>query len=98
LGKSDIAKHRTSYQAASSEKEYVTFSVSPLSTVLSPPVKSPAENKMPDVPLFTLASNAPATTVPFTNIANELGLAELEITDGSAVVAVPNVTALRLPV
>ena len=74
----------------------MTFSVSPLSTSLSPPVKSPAENKMPEVPLATVHRNAPPTvTVAF--MANDDGDAELVVTDGLAVVAVPNVTALREP-
>ena len=60
-------------------------------------MKSPAENKTPEVPVATLHKNAPATVaVPL--MANEEGAAELVITDGLAVVADPNVTAFRLPV
>lgn len=72
--------------------------MSPLSTVLFPPEKLPAENNTPDVPEDTEHKNAPATTVLFTNMANDDGEPELSITEGSAVVAVPKVTALRLPV
>ena len=41
----------------------MTFSVSPFATSLSPPVKSPSENRTPDVPDATVAKNAPATVV-----------------------------------
>ena len=71
--------------------------MSPDATDLSPPVKSPAENKTPEVPEATLHKNAPAiVAVPL--IANEEGDAEFVITDGLAVVAEPKVTTLRLPV
>ena len=71
--------------------------MSPDATDLSPPVKSPAENKTPEVPVATLHKNAPAiVAVPL--MAKDEGDAELVITDGFAVVAEPNVTALRLPV
>jgi hypothetical protein len=63
---------------------------------LSPPVKSPPENRTPEVPVATLAKNAPAiTAVPV--IVKDEGEAELLMTDGFAVVAAPKVTALRLP-
>ena len=75
---------------------YVTFKVSPEATDLSPPVKSPAENKTPEVPVATLVKNAPAiVAVPV--IAKEDGEAEFVITYGLAVVAEPKVTDLRLP-
>ena len=74
----------------------MTFNVSPDATDLSPPVKSPAENKMPEVPEATLHKNAPEiVAVPV--MANEEGDAELVITDGFALVAEPKVTALRFP-
>ena len=74
----------------------MTFNVSPLSTSLSPPVKSPAENKIPEVPLSTVHRNAPAiVTVAF--MTNYAGEAEFEITEGLAVVAVPKTAALRAP-
>ena len=74
----------------------MTFKVSPEATDLSPPVKSPSENKMPEVPEATLHKKAPAiVAVPV--IVKADGEAELLITDGLAVVAEPNVTALRLP-
>jgi hypothetical protein len=71
--------------------------VSPDATDLSPPVKSPAENKTPEVPEDTLVKKAPAI-VAVALMANEEGEAEFVITDGLAVVAVPKVTDLRLPV
>ena len=71
--------------------------MSPLSTDLSPPEKLFAENRTPDDPLFTEHRNAPAMVCPFDVIENDAGLPELLITEGSAVVAVPNVAATRLP-
>jgi hypothetical protein len=76
---------------------YVTFNVSPDATDLSPPVKSPAENRIPEVPEDTLAKKAPAI-VAVAFITKEDGDAELEITEGFAEVADPKVTALREPV
>ena len=68
--------------------------MSPDATDLSPPVKSPAENKTPEVPEDTLHKKAPAI-VAVAFMENDVGEAELLITDGFAVVAEPNVTALR---
>jgi hypothetical protein len=77
---------------------YVTFNVSPETTVRSPgDWKSDAENNTPDVPVVTEQMNAPATTPPELEMLNEEGVAELVITDGSAVEAVPKVIAGRLP-
>ena len=77
---------------------YVTFNVSPEATVRSPGAwKSDAENNTPDVPEVTEQTNAPATTPPELEMLNEVGVAELEITDGSAVVAVPKVITGRVP-
>jgi hypothetical protein len=77
---------------------YVTFKVSPDTTVRSPgDWKSASENKMPEVPLATVHKNAPATIPPAPEIENEDGEALLEITEGSAEVAVPKVIALREP-
>jgi len=76
----------------------VTFSVSPFTTARSPgDWKSPAENSTPVVPPLVLleVKNAPPTvSVPFMlNTATE---AVLLITEGSAVVAAPNVHAGRV--
>jgi hypothetical protein len=72
--------------------------VSPDTTTRSPGAwKSEAENSVPDVPVSTLAKNAPATVPPAPVIENEAGEAVLSITEGSAVVAVPNVAVFRLP-
>jgi hypothetical protein len=60
-------------------------------------VKSEPENNTPDVPLVALHKNAPATVPPELEMVNAAGDAELVITEGLAVVAVPNVTALRVP-
>jgi hypothetical protein len=77
---------------------YVTFRVSPDTTVRSPgDWKSASENNTPEVPLDTVHKNAPATTPPELLIVNDAGEAELEITEGLAVVAVPNTPALREP-
>jgi hypothetical protein len=51
---------------------------------------------MPEVPDATLVKNAPAIVV-VAFIVNEAVFNALVMTDGSAVVAVPNVQALRLP-
>jgi hypothetical protein len=76
----------------------VTFRVSPDTTVRSPgDWKSASDINNPDVPLATVHKNAPATTPPAPEILNEEGEALLLITEGSAVVAVPKVTALREP-
>jgi hypothetical protein len=50
---------------------------------------------MPDVPVAALAKNAPATVPPAPLIENEV--LDVLITDGSAVVAVPNVAAFLFP-
>ena len=72
--------------------------MSPDTTVRSPgDWKSDSENKTPEVPLETVHKNAPATTPPAPEMVKEEGEAELLMTEGSAVVAVPNVTALREP-
>ena len=71
--------------------------MSPDATDLSPPVKSPAENKTPEVPEDTLHKKAPAI-VAVAFMAKAEGDAEFVITDGFAVVAEPKVTALREPV
>ena len=77
---------------------YVTFNVSPDTTTRSPgDWKSEAENSVPEVPEAAVQINAPATVPPELLMENEEGVAELEITDGSAVVGVPNVMAGRLP-
>lgn len=77
---------------------YVTFSVSPDTTVRSPgDWKSEAENSVPEVPVVTVQMNAPATTPPEPEMLKDEGEPELEITDGSAVEAVPKVMAGRLP-
>ena len=76
----------------------MTFNVSPDTTERSPgAVKSDAENKIPVVPdlVLLLTKNAPPT-VAVALIVKEAGEAELSITDGSAVVAVPNVAAGRV--
>jgi hypothetical protein len=77
---------------------YVTFSVSPEVTALSPgEEKSAAENRVPAVPLFALplVRKAPPT-VDVALMENEAGDAELVATEGFAVVAVANVTATRV--
>ena len=75
---------------------YTTFSVSPATTTRSPgDWKSASENKVPDVPLATVHKNAPATVPPAPEIVNAAGDAVLAITDGFAVVAVPNTTCFR---
>ena len=77
---------------------YVTFNVSPEATERSPgAAKSEAENKMPVVPdlVLLLIKNAPPT-VAVALIVYEAGDAELLRTEGSAVVAVPNVAAGRV--
>jgi hypothetical protein len=83
--------------AASAENWYVTDNVSPLTTDRLPgDPKLDTENNTPLVPVATLVKKAPATvTVPF--MENCEGAAVLLMTEGSAVVAAPNVTALRLP-
>ena len=76
----------------------MTFKVSPDTTERSPgDWKSEAENKIPVVPdlVLLLIKNAPPT-VEVALIVNEAGEAELLITDGSAVVAVPKVAAGRV--
>jgi hypothetical protein len=73
------------------------FKTSPLTTVRSPGAwKSAAENNNPDVPVATLAKNAPAI-VALAFIVNDAADAELLMFDGSASVAAPNEAALRLP-
>ena len=77
---------------------YVTFSVSPETTARSPgDWKSDAENKIPVVPLFVLLliRNAPPT-VCVALMVNAAGDAELLMTEGSAVVAVPKVAVGRV--
>lgn len=77
---------------------YVTFNVSPDTTVRSPgDSKSAAENKTPDVPEVAEHTNAPATTPPELEMLKAVGEAELVATDGSAVVGVPNVICGRTP-
>ncbi len=77
---------------------YVTFNVSPDTTTRSPgDWKSEAENKVPDVPEAAVQMNAPAMVPPAPEMENEDGTDEFEITDGSAVVGVPNVIAGRVP-
>ena len=74
---------------------YVTLSVSPDTTALSPgDEKSTAENNVPAVPLLALplVRKAPPT-VEVALIVNEAGEAELVATEGLAVVAVTKVTA-----
>jgi hypothetical protein len=84
--------------SASRLKVYVTFNVSPDTTVLSPgDWKSASENSTPDVPEATVQRKAPATIPPAPVIAKLAGDAVFEMTDGSAVLAVPNVMALRVP-
>ena len=77
---------------------YVTLSVSPDTTDLSPGgVKSEAENKVPAVPLLALplVRNAPPT-VEVALMVKEAGEAVLVATEGLAVVAVTNVQATRV--
>ena len=55
---------------------YVTFNVSPLETVLLPPVKAPQEYRTPDVLSMVVTAPEPKTrkhppTVPLEVIANE---------------------------
>lgn len=77
---------------------YVTTRVSPDTTERSPgEAKSAAENKIPVVPplVLLLIKNAPPTVVvPL--MLNDAGEALLLITEGSAVVDVPNVAVGRL--
>jgi hypothetical protein len=70
--------------------------VSPLETERSPPVKSLAENNVPDVPDATLQRKAPAI-VAVALILNDALLAVLVTTEGLAVVAAAKVAAGRLP-
>ena len=77
---------------------YVTLSVSPDTTALSPgEVKSEAENNVPAVPLLALplVRKAPPT-VEVALIVNEAGEAVFVATEGLAVVAVTNVHATRV--
>jgi hypothetical protein len=77
---------------------YVTLRVSPEATTRSPgDAKSEAENKVPVVPLLVLLliKNAPPT-VAVALMVKAAGEAEFVVTDGSAVVAVPNVQAGRV--
>jgi hypothetical protein len=74
----------------------VTCKVSPFATERSPPVKSAAENNVPDVPDATLHKNAPAI-VAVALILNDALEAELVTTEGLAVVAAANVAAGRVP-
>jgi len=77
---------------------YTTFRVSPETTTRSPgDWKSEAENKIPEVPEAAVAMNAPATVPPELEMENEDGEAEMDTTDGSAVLGVPNVMAGREP-
>ena len=77
---------------------YTTFKVSPDTTTRSPgDWKSEAENNVPEVPDAAEQINAPAIVPPDPEIENAEGVEEFEITDGSAVVGVPNVIAGRLP-
>jgi hypothetical protein len=70
--------------------------VSPLTTERSPPVKSEAENSVPEVPDAALAKNAPPTVADEV-IEYDALLAEFVTTEGLAVVAAANVAAGRLP-
>ena len=70
--------------------------MSPLTTERSPPVKSEAENSVPDVPEAALAKNAPPTVAELVMLYEAL-LAEFVTTEGFAVVAAANVAAGRLP-
>ena len=74
---------------------YVTFKVSPDTTARSPTVKLPAENKVPEVPFLVLSvvTNAPAI-VPEAFMVKTTG--DETMTEGSAVVAVPNAIVGRL--
>jgi len=77
---------------------YVTFNVSPDTTVRSPgDSKSAAENSTPEVPDVAAHTNAPATTPPELEIENAVGEEEFVTTDGSAVVGVPKVICGRTP-
>jgi hypothetical protein len=84
--------------AASRLNVYVTLMESPDTTERSPgEEKSDAENRVPDVPLlvlFEVRNAPPMVVVPL--MVNAAGEAEFVITDGSAVVAVPNVHAWRV--
>tara|TARA_R110000782_G_scaffold48670_2_gene106437 strand:+ start:2627 stop:2983 length:357 start_codon:yes stop_codon:yes gene_type:complete len=84
--------------AASRLNVYVTLIVSPDTTDRSPgEEKSAAENRIPVVPLLVLLDvrNAPPMIVDAL-ILKDAGDAVFVITEGSAVVAVPNVHACRV--
>ena len=72
--------------------------MSPDTTTRSPgDWKSEAENRVPEVPDAAVQMNAPAIVPPEPEMENDEGTDELLITDGSAVVGVPNVMAGRVP-
>jgi hypothetical protein len=84
--------------AASKLNVYVTVTVSPETTLRSPgEANAEAENKTPEVPPLVLSEvkNAPPT-VTVALMLNVAGEPEFVITDGSAVVAVPNEQAGRV--
>ena len=60
----------------------MTFRTSPETTVRLPPVKLPAENKIPAVPVLTVAINAPATVFDAV-IENEVDVDDLEPPDAA---------------
>ena len=73
------------------------FNTSPLTTVRSPgDWKSDTENSVPDVPVATLATNAPAI-VALAFMVNDAAEDALLMFEGSASVAAPKLRALRLP-